>query len=44
LIGNEFDGESETVKVAVDGASDTFEIKMLLAPLDERKKSEIGID
>jgi len=37
LIGNEFDGESETVKVTVDGAFDTFEIKVLPAPLDERK-------
>ena len=37
LTGIGFDGESETVTVMVDGVSDTFEIKMLPAPFDEKK-------
>ena len=37
LTGIGFDGESETVTVTVDGVSDTFEIKMLPAPFDEKK-------
>jgi len=37
LTGIGFEGESETVTVTVDGASDTFEIKMLSKPFDERK-------
>jgi len=37
LTGIGFDGSSETETVTVDGASDTFEIIMLKAPLDEEK-------
>ena len=37
LTGIGFDGESETVTVTVDGVSDTFEVKMLPAPFDEKE-------
>ena len=37
LTGIGFNGESETVTVTVDGVSDTFEIKMLPAPFDEKE-------
>jgi len=43
LTGSGFDGSSETVTVTVDGASDTFEIILLPAPLDKEKNLLQGI-
>ena len=37
LTGIGFNGGSETVIVTIDGVSDTFEIKMLPAPFDEKR-------